>query len=89
LPPLERLLAMARYFFHLHECGTITPDPEGRDFASLEAARDAAVEDARAIMSEEVGDGSLCLSCHIEITGARGECLERVMFRDVVDVKGL
>lgn len=42
---------MARYFFHLHECGTLTPDTEGRDFANLAAALEAALTDARSIMA--------------------------------------
>ncbi|MEG3086355.1 DUF6894 family protein [Sphingomonas sp. PB4P5] len=80
---------MARYFFILHECGTVTPDPDGRDFASLEAAHAAAVQDARAIMCEELGSGSLCLSCHIDITTDQGEFVERVMFKDTVAVTGV
>ena len=79
---------MTRYFFNLHECGIVTPDPEGREFASLQAAHEAAVEDARAIMCEEVGDGHLCLSCHIEIMDVGGQCVERVLFKDAVDVTG-
>ncbi|MEN2784872.1 DUF6894 family protein [Sphingomonas qilianensis] len=79
---------MARYYFNLHECGTVTSDPEGREFASLAAARDAAKEDARAIMCEELGTGCLCLSCRIEITDGEGRCLDLVLFKDAVDVVG-
>ena len=84
----KRLPFMARFYFNLHECGTFTPDPEGRVFASLEAAHQAAVEDARAIMCEELGDGALCLSCHIDIMSETGECLARVLFKDAVEVTG-
>ena len=79
---------MTRYFFHLHECGSVTQDPKGRDFPSLDDARTAAVADAHAIMCDELSHGNLCLSCHIEISGADGECIERVLFSDSVKVTG-
>lgn len=79
---------MARYYFHLHECGAVTPDLEGREFATLAAAHAAAIVDARAIMCDEIGDGGLCLSCHIELTDAGGQSIERVLFRDAVTLTG-
>jgi hypothetical protein len=39
---------MARYYFHLHECGTVIPDEEGLqiDYACCNSARAAAPEHA-------------------------------------------
>lgn len=79
---------MARFYFDLHECGSVTPDPEGREFVSLDAAREAAKHDARAIMCEELGNGCLCLSCLIEIQDAGHAPIERLLFKDAVHVTG-
>ena len=79
---------MAHFYFDLHECGTATLDPEGRDFATLDAARTAAIADARAIMCGEIGEGALCLSCYIDISDGAHVHLTRVLFRDAVQVNG-
>lgn len=83
-----RFAFMAHYFFDLHECGTATLDPEGRDFASLDEARDAAIVDARAIMCGELDAGTLCLSCYIDISDDAHVHLARVLFKDAVEVNG-
>lgn len=78
---------MARYLLHLHECGSITQDVEGLDFASFGKAREFAIRSAREIMAAEVAAGSLCLNCHIEIVSDAGETAV-LTFRDVVNVEG-
>ncbi len=61
-------------------------DPEGRDFATLDAAREAAITDARAIMCGEIDDGALCLSCYIDISDEAHVHQTRVLFSDAVEV---
>ena len=58
---------MARFFFHLHDCGNFTPDEEGRDFPDLDAAVKAAKNEARELLAAEVAEGKLCLGCRIEV----------------------
>lgn len=65
-------LTMTRFFLHLHECGSVTTDEEGEEFASLEHARLAAIRAARDLMCAELQNGTLCLDCHIEITSEVG-----------------
>lgn len=79
---------MPRFFFHLHECGEVTPDEEGCELPDLEAAHVRAVEAARDVMAGEVRYGALCLDCSIRIADARGEPLMRVLFRDALAVSG-
>jgi hypothetical protein len=79
---------MTRYFFHLHECGTDTPDGEGKELPDLAAARDHAEAAARGIMCSEVIDGTLCLSCHIEIENRDSGERTIVRFRDTVQITG-
>ena len=80
---------MARYFFALHECGTILDDEEGRDLPDLAAARQQAVTAARAVMCAEIDEGRLCLSCRIVVTDADRRELLTVPFREAVLVSGM
>ena len=80
---------MQRYYFHLLESGTRTPDTEGQLFDTLEAVRNEAIRTARAIMSGEIEAGRLCLLCHIEIADAEGRIVMTLPFRDAVVVTGL
>lgn len=58
---------MARYLFHLHHCGDLISDEEGRELDSLEAAVAQAQVDARGLMAAELSEGKLCLGCQIEV----------------------
>ena len=79
---------MTRYFFHFHECGSVTTDEEGGEFEDDAAALSHAMICARDVMAGEVLSGSLCLNCHIEIvhggTGVRNE----LAFMDALNVSG-
>ncbi len=79
---------MQRMFFHLHECGTVTRDEEGRDLPDIESAERAAIEAAREIMCAEVARGHLCLDCHIEVVDEQGERLVFLPFADALVVTG-
>lgn len=78
-----------RVFLHLHECGTTVIDEEGVVVTDVDAARDAAIVGARAIMSAEVLAGRLCLSCHIAVEDERGRTLFLVPFRDAIILTGV
>lgn len=80
---------MDRFFLHLHECGTLVEDEEGRDLPDAAAARDAAIKEARHVMSDEVLHGRLCLSCCIVIEDAEHVEIGRVPFKDAVVLSGL
>lgn len=80
---------MQRYFFDLHECGSVTSDEEGTSFADAAGARDFAVTQARSIMSAEVQEGRLCLGCNIEVLDENGRLAANVLFTDALVVRGL
>lgn len=80
---------MARFYLDLHECGSVLQDADGIDAESLDAARALALTSARDVMCGEISQGSLCLSCFIEICDDSHAMLERVMFRDAVAISGL
>lgn len=79
---------MTKYLFHLHECGVVTQDEEGRDLPDFETAQRYAETAARAIICSEVEDGALCLGCHIEIENTDTGERHVVEFRDVVRITG-
>lgn len=58
---------MTRYFLHLHYCGKLIPDEEGREFPNLEAAVERAQIEARDLLAGEVREGKLCLGCQIDV----------------------
>jgi hypothetical protein len=75
-----------QFYLHLHECGHVTRDEEGFEFASLDDARDEAIRSARDIMCGTMHDGTLCLGCHIEVEDACGGTCFIVPFREAVRV---
>lgn len=80
---------MARYYFNLHECGRITHDDEGSELPTIDAARNRAVREARAIMCAEVLEGRLCLGCSIEVLDDRGRLAANVPFTEVLALSGV
>ena len=80
---------MTRYFLHLHECGTVLEDLEGRECASLAEATRLAVENARDVMIGEVREGRLCLGCYILIANDAAQEVGRVRFSEAVEVTGV
>jgi hypothetical protein len=80
---------MPRYFFNLHECGTVVRDEEGREVSDAAQLRQLAVKEARQLMSAEVTGGQLCLSCRIEVLDADRRAVLVVPFREAVAVTGL
>jgi len=80
---------MTRFYFNLHECGQRTLDDEGIVLDGLAAAHDRAVSEARAIMSAEVAEGRLCLSCNIEVLDDDGQMAVNVPFVEALAVSGL
>ena len=72
------------FSLHLHECGRITLADEAIECTDLDAARIAAIDAARDIMSSDVSEGRLCPSCHIEIEDDGGMIVMLVRFADAV-----
>ena|SRR5687767_15109991 len=76
------------FYFHLHN-DIDARDEDGREFANLEAAREAARSNARFTFAETVKDfGRVNLDHRIDIEDADGRVLDTVRFRDVVEVIG-
>lgn len=78
---------MPKFYFHLHNDLDVR-DPEGGDFADLDAAHVAAVYEARVLVAELIKeDARLVLHHRIDIEDAQGTVLNSVVFSDVVTVE--
>jgi len=78
---------MARYYLHINNGGGYSEDSEGQELADLDAARTAAIEGVRSLLSEEARQGQLDLSGTIEIADADGNILLIVPFSDAVELR--
>lgn len=79
---------MARYFFHLHECGTFIFDEEGQELPTRFSLREVAVREARSVMASEVQAGRLCLSCRIEVLDEDQKLMLVLPFAEALEVTG-
>jgi hypothetical protein len=77
-----------RFYFHLLN-DVDAPDEEGKELPDLEAAREHARRCGRVTIAESIKDqGRFNLDHRIDIENERGEVLDTVLFRDVVQVEG-
>jgi len=78
---------MARYYLHIINGGGYSEDPEGQELPDLDAARTAAIEGMRSLLSEEARQGQLDLSGRIDIADTDGNILLSVPFSDAVELR--
>jgi len=78
---------MARYYLHINNGGGYSEDLEGQELPDLDAARTAAIEGVRSMLSEEARQGQLDLSGKIEIADGEGNILLVVPFCDAVELR--
>jgi hypothetical protein len=79
---------MSRYYLHLRNEGEYIRDPEGADFANVEAAKLEAVRSAREIIADEIYSGSpVDLRDSIEVADTEGRTVLTVPFSDAVSIR--
>lgn len=83
------MVAVARYYFHLHECGTIIPDEDGVEIEDPADIREHALREARGVMAAEVVQGTLCLGCCLEIYDENKRLVLTLPFKDAVILAGI
>lgn len=77
---------MPRYYFHVFD-DEETFDEEGSELPDLEAAREYAKDNARALVCESVKKGHLNLDHRIEIEDEAGQRVA-LTFRDAFTIEG-
>lgn len=78
---------MARFYLHFHNWIGIAPDEEGRELPDLEAARHAAIQAIRDVISEEVRHGRLDFRGYIDIVDEAQAMRCRVPFSSAIDIR--
>lgn len=78
---------MPLYFFHVFN-DEITVDEEGTELADLAAAREFAIESARALVCDSVKHGHLNLDHRIEIADETDARKMTVTFREAFTIEG-
>ncbi len=77
---------MPRYFFHLYD-DMVSIDEEGSELPDVAAARQKALQNARAIACQEVLEGHLNLHHRIEVEGENGRPVLVLPFEEVVRIE--
>ena len=78
---------MPRFFFNVYDDGA-TIDEVGVELPDVAAAREAAVEEARAVISEEVRRGRIDLSHRIEVEDEQRRPELLLPFSAAVEIEG-
>jgi hypothetical protein len=78
---------MPHFYLHIRNGGGYDEDPEGQELPDLDAARLAAIDGVRSVLSEELRQGQVDLNGAIEIADDDGNILLIVPFRDAVQLK--
>ncbi|MFL6722332.1 MAG: DUF6894 family protein [Sphingomonas sp.] len=76
---------MALYYFHLRDGVDVLLDPEGRELDSGNIA-EAALTEARAIISADARNGHVFLDQNIDVQDASGAIVHCIAFEDAVQV---
>jgi hypothetical protein len=69
-----------RYFFHLVGAPDYLDDPEGQEFASLDAAEDCARESAQEVVGEKIRFGEDRATCAFDIKDSGSRTLSTISF---------
>ncbi|HEY8591915.1 MAG TPA: hypothetical protein VIL42_03510 [Sphingomicrobium sp.] len=77
---------MTRYFMHLRDGTDELLDPEGREFASLAALRDAVLFTARDLLVGDIRDGLLDLRFRIDAEDEGGAIIYTLPFEHAVNI---
>ena len=78
---------MARYFLHLRDGTDEILDPEGREFANMEAVRRAVLEGARDVLGNEIKSGGVMdLRYRIDAEDESGTVVYSLPFRHAVNI---
>ncbi len=78
---------MPRFYFHLHN-DIDSFDEEGRELPDVEAAREAALREARCMAAESVRQGHLDRAHYVAVTDENGDTLFSTTFREAVRIIG-
>ena len=79
---------VARYYFHLTDGHETLIDADGRDIQDEAQISKIALEEARAMISQDVLTGRIDLNQYIEVRNESGKLIHQLCFRDAVMITG-
>jgi hypothetical protein len=79
---------VAIYYFHLTDGHQALIDPDGRDVADPSQISVMALQEARAMISQDALGGRVNLNQFIEVRDEAGKLVHQLCFRDVVKISG-
>ena len=79
---------MSRYYFNFRNGDELTPDPEGMDLPSLDAAYDRACRAAKEMAAEMVLTQGALDARRFEIADEKGQMVLSIPFRELLEVAG-
>jgi hypothetical protein len=71
---------------HLRDSVDTMLDPEGQEFESIEALRDAVLLNVRSLMAADIADGILDLRFRIEAEDENGKVVYRLPFKHAINI---
>lgn len=77
---------MARYFLHLRDSVDELLDPDGEEFANLEALRAAVMVSARDLMAGDIRNGVMDLRYRIDAEDEAGDIVYSLPFKHAVNI---
>ena len=77
---------MAQYFLHLRDSVDELLDPEGQEFADLDALKKAVLISARDLLAGDVRNGIIDLRYRIDAENADGEIVYTLPFKHAFSV---
>ena len=78
---------MALYYFHLTDGHQTLIDPEGREVEPSQIHA-LALEEARAMIAQDVLGGRIQLNQFIEVRDENGKLVHQLSFRDAITISG-
>ena len=77
---------MARYFMHLRDGTEQLLDPEGLEYASVDAVRKAVLIAARDLMTGDIREGVIDFRFRIDVEDESGEIIYSLPFKHAVNI---
>lgn len=77
---------MARYFMHLRDGTEQLLDPEGLEYASVDAVRKAVLIAARDLMTGDIREGVIDFRFRIDVEDEGGEIIYSLPFKHAVNI---
>jgi len=77
---------VARYFMHLRDGTEQLLDPEGLEYASLDAVRKAVLIAARDLMMGDIREGVIDFRFRIDVEDEAGEIIYSLPFKHAVNI---